>query len=55
MIVTTDRNLRYQQNLSDRVIAIAVILQPAWPILKERAEEVALAIAEIQFGTYIEI
>ena len=37
-LVTTDRNLQYQQNLSTRTIAIAVVLQSAWPLLKKRAE-----------------
>jgi hypothetical protein len=55
VIVTTDTNLRYQQNLTGRVIAIAVVLSPAWPILRERAEEVARAIEGIRPGTYIEI
>ncbi len=32
VLVTTDRNLRYQQNLQGRLIAIAVILGPAWPV-----------------------
>ena len=55
VLVTTDTNLRYQQNLSGMIIAIAVVLSPAWPILRERAEEVARAIEEIRPGTYMEI
>jgi predicted nuclease of predicted toxin-antitoxin system len=55
VIVTTDTNLRYQQNLSGRIIAIAVVLRPAWPTLRERAEEVARAIEAVRPGTYIEI
>ena len=52
VLVTTDRNFRYQQNLSARKIAIAVILQSAWPILKGRAEEVAGTIAKLSPGKY---
>ncbi len=55
MLVTTDRNLQYQQNLSTRVIAIAVILQSAWPVLKERAEEVTGVIITLQPQDYLEI
>ena len=55
VLVTTDRNLQYQQNLSARRIAIAVILQSAWPILKGRAEEVAGSIAKLKPGDYKEI
>lgn len=55
VLVTTDRNLRYQQNLASRSIAIAVLLQPAWPILKIRAQEIAKAIATFRPGDYREI
>ncbi len=54
-IVTTDRNLNYQQNLSARKIPIVVILQPAWPILKKRAAEVGRIIETAEIGTYLEI
>jgi hypothetical protein len=55
VLVATDRNLRYQHNLSERVIAIAVVLHSAWPVLRERAEEVAKKIAGIEKGDYLEI
>ena len=55
LLVTTDRNLAYQQNLSQRVIGIVVVLQPAWPILKQRAEEVAAAISDVGPRDYLEI
>ncbi len=55
VLVTTDRNLRYQQNLSERRISIAVVLQPAWPLLQRRAAEVASRIQEMQSGVYAEI
>jgi len=32
--VTTDKNLKYQQNLSARTVAIAVLPTPSWPVLK---------------------
>jgi len=54
-IVTTDRNLKYQQNLSTRTIAIAVVLQSAWPILKRRVDDVAGIITTLQPGDYLEI
>lgn len=55
VLVTTDRNLQYQQNLSERNIAIAVILQSAWPVLRMRARDVAEAIAAMTSGDFIEI
>lgn len=54
-LVTTDRNLRYQQNLSARKIAIAVILHSAWPLLQQRALEVSNAIAALKPGEFFEL
>lgn len=31
ILITTDRNLCYQQNLADRQIAIVVLLSTSWP------------------------
>lgn len=55
VLVTTDRNLRYQQNLTERTIAIAVVLQSAWPVLKTRADEVSDVISNLGPGEYLEI
>jgi len=55
VLVTTDRNLQYQQNLKERNIAIAVILQSAWPILEKRAAEVSNAIAALMPIDFLEI
>ena len=53
ILVTTDQNLEYQQNLSERTIGIVVIVNYAWPNLKERAEEVAEAIEGASPGCYL--
>lgn len=55
VLVTTDRNLQYQQNLTERKIAIAVIINPAWPVLKARAGDVAIRIQSLGPGDYEEI
>ena len=34
VLLTTDKNIRYQQNLKDRLIAIIVIGHAQWPALK---------------------
>ncbi len=39
IFVTTDRNLRYQQNLSDRQIAIVVLLSTSWPKIRTQTEK----------------
>lgn len=37
VIVTTDMNLRYQQNLTARVIAVVVLGTTSWPRIKTKA------------------
>jgi hypothetical protein len=44
--VTTDRNLRYQQNLDGRRIAIIVLSSTSWP----RIQPVAPATTDTRYG-----
>ena len=39
VLITTDQNIRYQQNLRDRQISIVVLLATAWPRVRERTEK----------------
>ncbi len=55
IFVTTDRNLRYQQNLSDRQIAIVVLLSTSWPKIRMQTDKVCGVINEIKLGDYAEI
>jgi hypothetical protein len=55
ILVTTDRNLRYQQNLSDRQIAIVVLLSTSWPKIRTQTDKVCDVINEIKLGDYVEI
>ncbi len=55
IFVTTDRNLRYQQNLSDRQIAIVVSLSTSWPKVRTQTEKVCGVIDAIKIGDYAEI
>jgi hypothetical protein len=43
LIVTTDKNIRYQQNLQARNIAHAVLEHSRWPMVKLVAEAIAVA------------
>ena len=54
-LVTTDQNLRHQQNLTDRRIGIVVLLATAWPEIRLRATEVDRAIAQVRPGEVIEV
>jgi len=55
IFVTTDQQLRDQQNLDGRRIAIVVLPHANWINLKARAEAIAAAVSSIRPGSYIEL
>jgi hypothetical protein len=55
LFVTTDQNLRYQQNLRERKIAIVVLLSTSWPRIRQNTENVVEVINAMQSGGYAEI
>ena len=55
VFVTTDRNLKYQQNLSARSITIVVLLTTSWPRIKAASVPVVRAVNGSVPGGYIEV
>ncbi len=55
VLVTTDQNLRHQQNLAGRRFGIVVLLSANRPEVRLRVLEVEEAIAAVHPGTVIEI
>lgn len=55
VIVTTDQNLRYQQNLPSRRLAVIVLMTTNWPLIREHVELVVAAVDKIGPGEYSEI
>ena len=55
VFVTTDRNIPYQQNLSNRRIAIVVLGNGRWRLIRDRLSEIAAAIAHAQPGCAVEV
>jgi hypothetical protein len=55
VLVTTDQNLRYQQNLSGRKLAILVLPTTSWPKMRPRASEVVAAANGLKAGDYVEL
>lgn len=53
--ITTDTNLRYQQNLSKRVIRILVLTTTSWPRISEQTEDVRKALENLSNGGYFEL
>jgi hypothetical protein len=55
VFLTTDKNIRYQQNLSERKIAIVVLGEQQWPKLRPHVRLVAEAVNSAKPGKYIEV
>lgn len=55
LLVTTDRNLRYEQNLEGRQIAIAVLTTTSWPRIKQQTNHAQSVVDTMQPGDYQEI
>ena len=55
LLMTTDQNLRYQQRLADRQLAIIVLLSTSWPRMQLRIDTIQAAVASIVAGGYQEI
>ena len=55
VLVTTDKNMRYQQNLTGRKIAFVVLGNQQWPTLRLSVERVLAAVNAASPGTYTEV
>ena len=55
LLITTDTNLRYQQNLKERNLAILVLSTTSWPRIRQVTERVQATIALINTGGYEEL
>ena len=55
VLVTTDTNLRYQQNLSERQIAIVVLKTTSWPRIRTHLETISVKINSVRANDYVEI
>ncbi len=54
LFVTTDQNLRCQQNITGRRMAILVLLTTSWPRIQQRTADIAAAVEAIRPGDYLE-
>jgi len=55
VLVTTDRNLRYQQNLAGRQLAVVVLGKGRWRLIKVRLPEIAAAVNAATPGRFSEV
>jgi uncharacterized protein DUF5615 len=54
-LITTDQQLRYQQNLAGRKLAIVVLMTTSWPRIEAEVSRVVETVSGIQTGEYVEI
>ena len=55
VLVTPDKNIRHQQNLTVRTIALVVLGNPRWPVLRLHVERVVAAVNGATPGSYTEV
>ena len=55
LLVTTDKNMRYRQNLTGRKIAIVVIGNAQWLVLRRYVERVVAAADTAAPGSFAEV
>ena len=55
VFLTADKNLRYQQNLQERRIAIIVFPSNRLPVVKTLAVDLDVALEQVIPGAYIEL
>ena len=53
--ITTDRNLKYQQNLTGRKIRILVLSTTSWPRIRKKTDQVRTALENLKEGGYTEV
>ena len=55
LLLTTDKNMRYQQNLEGRKIALLVLGQQQWALLRPQVQLVVDAVNVAKPGSYTEV
>jgi predicted nuclease of predicted toxin-antitoxin system len=55
VFLTADQQLKYQQNLAGRRLAVLVLSTNRWPKVKAKTSEIASAIQALRPGDYVEL
>lgn len=53
--ITTDQNLRHQQNLAGRRLAILVLPTTSWPEIQKHTNQIADSMSALKPGDFIEL
>ena len=55
MLLTTDKNMRHQENMAGRTIAVVVIGVQQWPALQPHVARVVAAVNAATPGSFIDV
>ena len=55
LLLSTDKNIRYQQNLSSRQIALVILGNTRWPLVQLHLDAIAKAVDQCTPGSYTEV
>jgi hypothetical protein len=55
LLLSTDKNIRYQQNLSNRKIALVVLSSQQWPDVQLHLDKIAATVNAASPGSYFEV
>ena len=52
VLITADQNLKYQQNLETRLIALVLLTAQEWDLIRLNLDQISLAVDEAQASSY---
>ena len=55
VLLSTDKNIQYQQNLTRRKIAIIILGNQQWPLVKLHLDKIAAAVNVATPGSFVEV
>lgn len=55
ILLSTDKNIRYQQNLKGRRIALVVLGNQQWPLVRRHVRSIAARVNAATPGSYTEV
>jgi hypothetical protein len=55
VLLSTDKNIRYQQNLTGRKIALVILGNQQWPLVQLHLDKIAAAVNAATPGSFAEV
>jgi hypothetical protein len=55
LLLTADKNMSYQQNLSGRKIALVVLGNSPWRLVRQHLDAIVATVNEVSPGSYAEV